>query len=86
MHRMEITEVNERETFWMRCILPAFLFSNISYLQNSECNLVWPSNYLEKMKAETPTLRQTFIHELVQEFPMPLPSLNFNDRQDDAFL
>ncbi|KAF8263209.1 hypothetical protein EI94DRAFT_609661 [Lactarius quietus] len=42
-------------------------------------------NYAEKMKAEAPTPRQNLIHELVQEFSMPLRSLGFNDRRDAAF-
>ncbi len=37
------------------------------------------------MKAEASTPRQTLIHELVQEFSMPLLSLEFNDRRDAAF-
>ena len=37
------------------------------------------------MKAEAPVLRQTLIHELVQEFSMRLRSLGFNDRRDAAF-
>ncbi|KAH9062546.1 hypothetical protein EDB83DRAFT_2520050 [Lactarius deliciosus] len=39
----------------------------------------------EKMKAETPTLRQTLIHELVQEFSMHLRSLGSNDRRGTGF-
>ena len=42
-------------------------------------------NYAEKMKAEAPTPRQTLIHDLVQEFSMPLRNLGFNDRRDAAF-
>ena len=42
-------------------------------------------NYAEKMKAEAPTPRQALIHDLVQEFAMPLRSLGFNDRRDAAF-
>ena len=37
------------------------------------------------MKAEAPTPRQTLIHDLVQEFSMPLRNLGFNDRRDAAF-
>ena len=42
-------------------------------------------HYAKKMKAEAPALRQTLIHELVQEFSMRLRSLGFNDRRDAAF-
>lgn len=42
-------------------------------------------NYAEKMKAEAPTPRQTLIHDLVQDYSMPLRSLGFNDRRDAAF-
>ena len=35
------------------------------------------------MKAEAPALRQTLIHELVQEFSMRLRTFGFNDRRDD---
>ncbi|KAH8978123.1 hypothetical protein EDB86DRAFT_3091062 [Lactarius hatsudake] len=42
-------------------------------------------HYVEKMKAKTPTPRQTLIHELVQEFSMHPRSLGSNDRRDSAF-
>ncbi|KAI9452686.1 hypothetical protein BJY52DRAFT_1291929 [Lactarius psammicola] len=63
------------------------MFSNkqivcIEYMEITEDD---EREIFRKMKAEAPTPRQTLIHELVQEFSMPLRSLGFNDRRDAAF-